>query len=76
MTEIFQKNLLLARDAHSTRTWAQATRLLTASCPMRYSQRAVRAKQNGVVAGLDIAKTVFLLLDDHVSFRAYQRGRL
>lgn len=29
------------------------------------------AKQNGIVAGLDVAETVFLLLDEHVRFQAH-----
>ena len=34
-------------------------------------QAQIIAKQNGVVAGLDVAENVFLLLDDQVSFRAH-----
>ena len=34
-------------------------------------QAQIIAKQNGVVAGLDVAEKVFLLLDDQVSFRAH-----
>ena len=34
-------------------------------------QAQVIAKQNGVVAGLDVAEKVFLLLDDQLSFRAH-----
>ena len=34
-------------------------------------QAQIIAKQNGVVAGLDVAERVFLLLEDQVSFRAH-----
>ena len=34
-------------------------------------QAQIIAKQNGVIAGLDLAEKVFLLLDDQVSFRAH-----
>jgi nicotinate-nucleotide pyrophosphorylase (carboxylating) len=34
-------------------------------------QAQIIAKQNGVVAGLDVAEKVFMLLDDQVGFRAH-----